>query len=430
MGMDDTMERVPEGFLRQYEEQLSAPPFSVDDLVAGGRRRVRRRRAAVVTGIATVVVAAGGLSVGGVLSPGDGRQGLVPAGTGGRVSSTAAPGPRGCVTRPETCVAVVAGWSREVAHSTATVRTAPADAYEPGTVLIEQAVSSVPGRQDVHLSVVVAPTTTEPRAGSVLPSGPDPVSLPGIPGQAGRLTENGGGNLVESYRLRATGSRPAVEVVLNAANQGPVGGAWSETSDDVRAPAWWTEANVADLMTRLYGAQAVRQAGPAAEVVASPGCSRSHERCSDRTWVTWASSQLGTDVSVQPWNTLSSATGQNDVQGWFQSVQPQPSRGAMVTLSTGKAVARYGGLSGDDRADPGSVRRVALPWGGDGEVHEWLERTTRRQLWLVPATPTSGEMRLVVSSPSVSVTDAKGRPQPLLPRWSDEAALTLLAAVR
>jgi hypothetical protein len=73
---------------------------------------------------------------------------------------------------------------------------------------------------------------------------------------------------------------------------------------------------------------------------------------------------------------------------------------------------------------------VALPWGGRAEVHEWLERTTRRQLWLVPATATSGEMRLVVSSPTVSVTDAKGRPQPLLPHWSDGTALTLLAAVR
>lgn len=87
MGMDDTMERVPEGFLRQYEEQLTAPPFSVDDLVAGGRRRVRRRRAAVVTGVATVVVAAGGLLAGGALSQGDGRDGVVPAGTGGMSSS-------------------------------------------------------------------------------------------------------------------------------------------------------------------------------------------------------------------------------------------------------------------------------------------------------------------------------------------------------
>ena len=41
MGMDDTMERVPEGFLRQYEEQLCAPPFSVDDLVAIHQRARR-----------------------------------------------------------------------------------------------------------------------------------------------------------------------------------------------------------------------------------------------------------------------------------------------------------------------------------------------------------------------------------------------------
>ncbi|MDU0313475.1 hypothetical protein RKE38_07235 [Phycicoccus sp. M110.8] len=430
MGMDDTMERVPERFLRQYEEQLAAPSFSVDDLVAGGRRRVRRRRAAVVTGVATLVVAVGGLLAGAAVSQGGGRQGLAPAGTGGTSSSATTPSPRGCVTQPETCVTVVAAWSREVAHSTATVRTEAADAYEPGTVVIEQTVSSVLGIQDVHLSVVIAPTTTEPKAGSGVPHGPEPVSLPGVPGQAGRLTSNGGGNLVDSYRLPSTASRPAVEVVLNAANQGPVGGSYSETSDDVRAPAWWTEANVADLLTRLYGSQAVRQAGPGAEVVASPGCSRSHERCSDRTWETWASSQLDTGVAVQAWDSLSSGIGQNDVQGWYQSVQPQPSRGELVTLSIGKDVARYGGLSGDDRADSGSVRRVALPWGGEGEVQEWLDRTTRRQLWLVPATASSGEMRLVVSSPSVSVNDAKGRPQPLLPRWTDEAALTLLSAVR
>jgi hypothetical protein len=428
--MDHTTERLPEGYLRQYEEELSLAPFSVDDLVAGGRRRVRRRRRAVGTGVATAVVVVGGLLAGGALSQGGDRRAAVPAGTGGTASSTVAADAPGCVATPQTCVSVVAEWSRRVAHSTATVRTEAADAYEPGTVVIQQKVSSVPGMQDVHLSVVIAPTTTEPRAGTGLPYGPDPVTLPGIAGQAGRLTSNGGGNLVESYRLPATGSRPAVEVGINAANQGPVGGSYSETSDDVRAPTWWTGANVADLLTRLYGERAVRQVGSAAEVVASPGCSRSHERCSDRTWETWASSQLGTGVAVQAWDSFPRSVGSPDVQGWYQSVQPQPSRGALVTLSTGTDVARYGGLSGDDLADPGSVRRVALPWGGQGEVHEWLERTTRRQLWLVPATPTSGELRLVVSSPKASVNDPKGRSQPLLPHWTDEAALTLLAAVR
>lgn len=425
MGMDDTIERVPEEFLRQYDADLSRAPFSVDDLVAGGRRRVRHRRGRVAVGALGAVVVVGTVVSITSLVGGSDRTAPVPAGT-----ATGAPSRNGCVARPESCLSVVAQWSREVAHSTATVRTESADAYEPGTVVMDQKVSSVPGRQDVHLSVVVAPSTTEPTAGSGLPYGPDPVTLPGIPGTVGRLTANGGGNLVESYRLPSTGSRPAVEVVLDAANQGPVGGSFSETSDDVRAPAWWTEANVADLLTRLYGSRAVRQAGAGAEVVASPGCSRSHERCSDRTWTSWADSWLGTDVSVRPWQSFTRTVAGPEVQGWFQSVSPTPSRGDMVTLSTGQDVARYGGLEGDDPADPGSVRRVALPWGGRAEVHEWLERTTRRQLWLVPATSTSGEMRLVVTSPSASASDPKGRTQPLLPRWTDEAALTLLGAVR
>src|SRR5690242_6522833 len=108
MRMDDTMERVPEEFLRQYQEQLTTTPFTVDDLVAGGRRRVRGRRAMVATGVATVVVAVGGLLAGGALSQGDGRTGIAPAGTGARASGTTAPSPRGCVAQPETCVAVVA----------------------------------------------------------------------------------------------------------------------------------------------------------------------------------------------------------------------------------------------------------------------------------------------------------------------------------
>ena len=427
MGMDDTMERVPEGFLRQYEEQLCAPPFSVDDLVAGGRRRVRRRHAGVAL-LALVVAggaglglqhldrdprtavpagspAAGLLGCGAnpqpcgplvrewakselgvdlpagarfmrgpvpgassastwsfraegadpevqgqrlevlvaladreVLPTGSGIQGADTGTTGGELpagarftriggplgadrrwtawtvpadgarpvltvvvtgvnpggaaslptaltdvavahliwgldTTTATAQRAGCVSRPESCVAVVSEWSREVAHSTATVRTASADAYEPGSVVIEQKVSSVPGMQDVHLSVVIAPTTTEPKAGSGLPYRPDPVTLPGIPGRAGRLTSNGGGNLVESYRLPATGSRPAVEVVLNAANQGPVGGSYSETSDDVRAPAWWTQANVADLLTRLYGSDAVSRGDEGARGTGTPGAS-------------------------------------------------------------------------------------------------------------------------------------------------------------
>ncbi|WP_460934395.1 hypothetical protein [Phycicoccus ginsengisoli] len=418
--MDDTMERVPEGFLRQYEEELRPAPFSVDDLVGGGRRRVRRRRGAVAGAamLAVALAVGAGLGVqalrperGAAVPAGSVRSGLVgcggtpepcaplvrqwartelgvdlPAGarfvrgpvagspsastwsfrasgadpevkgqrlevavtlsdrevvpdgagvrgadvgtTGGALppaarftrtggplggerrwtawtvpadagrpvltvlvtavnsagaaslpnaltdvavahlvwgvdTATPPPGTAGCVARPESCVSVVAEWSRRVAHSTATVGTEAADASEPGTVVIQQKVSSVPGLQDVHLSVVIAPTTTEPKVGSGLPYGPDPVSLPGIPGQAGRLTANGGGNLVESYRLPSTGSRPAVELVLNAANQGPVGGSYSETSDDVRAPAWWTEANVADLLTRLYGTDAVRRAAQA-----------------------------------------------------------------------------------------------------------------------------------------------------------------------
>ncbi|GAB3076658.1 hypothetical protein [Pedococcus soli] len=167
----------------------------------------------------------------------------------------------GCASEPG-CLGEVQQWSREVTGSAGAVEQAEASAYQEGTQVLEQLVSTERGKRDVHLSVVVAPTTTEARG--MVPAAPEKVTLPGIPGEVERVTQNGGGNFVQSYDFPAARFGRAVHVTVNVANQGPAGGAFSESADDVPAPSWWTEESIADLVSRLYGTDRIRDAAASA----------------------------------------------------------------------------------------------------------------------------------------------------------------------
>jgi hypothetical protein len=256
-----TIDQAPEGLRAFYEGDLAPAPFTVDDVVTGGRRRRRRRTlAGVGGGVAAVAVLALAVGAGaGVLADGSTSGGVAPAATSSAPTRTAAAAQPGCTDAPLSCLTVVSDWSRAVAGSSATVVEADPSAYEAGTVVLQQAVSSVRGQQDIHLSVVIAPTSLAAQGEVAGPETPHEEELPGLRGPFVRLTTVGGGNFGDRWQLAAEpGVHPALEVSINVANQGPVGGPFDEAADHVAAPSWWSEASVARLVEALVGTDTLR----------------------------------------------------------------------------------------------------------------------------------------------------------------------------
>ena len=284
MGME-TMNRVPDALREAYAAGPGAAPYTADDIVAKGRARVRRRQVAA-NGVVAAVAA---LGVGAALLSPFGRdqaQAPTPAGTATASASPAAY--PGCLERPADCVGVVAGWSKAVAGSATPVQLGSADGYEAGTVVITQTVSSVRAKQDVHLSVVIAPTDLTAEGQVRGPEGPTKLLLDGFAEPVNRLVRVGGGNRVETWSVAPLRSvHPGVEVALNVANQGPAGSVYDEAASDVSAPAWWTDGNVANLLNRIFGPAVARSevaqapASTSAPVAAAPAgdCSREPESC-------------------------------------------------------------------------------------------------------------------------------------------------------
>ena len=438
-----TIERPPEGLRALYEGDYGTAPFTVDDVLSGGRARQRRQRATLA---ATSVTAALTVAAIAVLSSGTlgGRAAptLEPASPTPNASATTGPAVfrPGCAPAPDTCRAAVAAWSHEYASSAAPVTLGSTLGYEKGAVVFEQLVSSVPGERDIHLTVVVAPT--EP----VIDDGLDPfvgsgarsIAMTGTGETVHGIEISLGGQYVSRWKtLAVAGERahPAVQVAFNVANQGPRGSAFDEATDEVSPPSYWTDASLRALLTALIGdvadpAKPAVRAEPAAtaEVVRSPGCSLDHEKCSADTWHSWAHAELTTTLSVGDWTPLSSSLDDADVIGWAQTASASSFHGALVTLSVGDGVGRYGGLYGDALDDVGEVRNLPLPGGGTAEVHSWLGRPDRRVVYLVKGDGASrGDRRLVVTSPRFSSSSKVTAP--LLPGWSEDAAISLLEAV-
>ncbi|NNM47897.1 hypothetical protein [Knoellia koreensis] len=307
----ETMERVPDGLREAYAADLGDAPYTTDDVVAGGRARVRRRR----VGAAGVAAAVAALAVGAVnLAPlgGDRADVTPPAATSGTTASAAAY--PGCVDRPTSCLDVVAAWSRAVAGSTARVQRQDAAGYEAGTVVLAQTVSSIRQRQDVYLSVVIAPTDLTAEGQVRGPEGPTKLMIDGFGEPVDRLVRVGGGNRVETWSVAPVkGGHPAVEVALNVANQGPAGSVYDEASSDVSAPGWWTEDAVANLLNRLLGPAvvhtdvAVGTPTRTASTTPTGDCSRDPESCraAFRVWTDTYHLNIGnygttTDASSGP----------------------------------------------------------------------------------------------------------------------------------
>lgn len=256
-------ERAPDGLRAVYAEDLGPLPFTVDDIVATGRRRQRRRAIRTLAG-AVVAAAAVGVGASGVLGGATtaDRVPVEPARTTSTTSTTLAVTYPGCADEPSTCAAVVAQWSREVAGSTAGLGAAAHGTYDPGTRVFEQRVSSDAGGQDVVLTFVISPSSAEPQNGFSRIA--NWTRLPGFPALASRWTARGPGTFVDRLVVPKGGFTRSAGVQLDLTNHGTVGGPFASTSRAITPPPWWTVEAIGDLMTRVYGTDAIRQAAATA----------------------------------------------------------------------------------------------------------------------------------------------------------------------
>ncbi len=430
----DMMDRAPEGLRSLYAEDLGPAPFTVDDVVSGGRRRQRRRAAGAIGAAvaAAAVVGVGATSVWGGASA-DHRP-VQPARTTGPTTYP------GCATQPDTCAAVVAAWSREVAGSVAAVRTVSAAKYQEGTRVLTQQVGAAPGGEPVDIRVVISPSSTASLDEAAVDRVRNLVRLPGLPVAVDRWTVQRKGSAFDRFTVPKGDFARSVGVQVDVTGGAPGGGPSATAARDVRTPTswtptWWTPASVGDLVTRIYGTDAVAVAQPSVEQgvagqLRSVGCSLDQDKCTLSMWSTWARRYLDQTIVVEDWQRFVRVPGGNDWQGYSQLASIGGTDLGQVTLSVGEDVDRYGGVFGDATGDPGQVRTVQLPFSGRAEVHSWLDGDEKRVLWLVHGNGTdTGPRRLLVRSFSHPAPSGPSARQ-VLPGWSDAAAVALLEAVR
>lgn len=104
---------------------------------------------------------------------------------------------------------------------------------------------------------------------------------------------------------------------------------------------------------------------------------------------------------------------------------------ATVAVSFAPGVAHLGGLYGDATLEPGAPRSVPLPSGGAASVHTWSAQGagTYREMWLVPAAPGRGEMRVLLKQGTGEPTGARRPPTPV-ERVADAAIVDLIEDFR
>jgi hypothetical protein len=411
-----TDERPPHGLQALYESELGRAPFSIDDIVAGGERRLRRRRAGVGSAVAVAAAVVLAVSVG---SPFE-RDRLPAPPAGPTPSATPTAGTSsvaldGCTLVPIECADTIEYWASQSLHGgrdTTVDRQPAATGYGPGALAFQE--QSGPAGE--RLGVVVAPAW----AGAAPADRARTVRL-GSPAAARVETTEGGAGYRQVWTVPG---EPGVHGGIRVVLEGP---------RDTRL-RHWDDSTVAGLLDVLLGVEQepAPPPPPAPPRSDSVGCSLRLANCDGDTLAEWIAANLGAQVTPQIFPLMD---GERDdakrigdvILGSYGEEGSQ----ATVAVSFAKGVARFGGLYGDATLEPGSPRSVPLPSGGAASVHTWSAQGTGtyREMWLVPAAPGRGEMRVLLKQGAGGSAGAKRPPTPV-ERLTDAAVVDLIEDFR
>jgi hypothetical protein len=197
----------------------------------------------------------------------------------------------------------------------------------------------------------------------------------------------------------------------------------------------WDDSAVAGLLDVLLGVVGQPQPRPTPTVTprsASVGCSLALSKCQGSTLAEWISANLGAEVTPQRFPLMDKEGAEATYIGEvLLGAYGEGSRQATIAVSFGKGVGRFGGLYGDATLEPRSPRSVALPSGGEASVYTWdvMGAGTYREMWVVPAAPGRGEIRVVLEQGAGESTGAKPAPTPV-ERLTDKEVVDLVEDFR